>query len=321
MKKDYSNIIIKFFSRPETPVLVFLIFLVFIISIFTSNFLTVGNLKGILEQVVVISIIALAVNQVIYSAEIDISTGSLLAVCAFVYGFVAMETGGSWLALLASLLCGFTIGMFNGFLSTYGKVPSIIVTLGMLFILRGVLLLSNPGTVLNLIEPMRFFGMGNIFGIPVSVFCLIGVILFYHFLSSSTLWGRNIIAIGGNPRAAINIGLPINKVRMLSFVGSGTMCGFAAAVYLGQAGQIQATAATGFELKVIAAVVLGGTSIAGGRGSNFSPVVGALLVGIILNALTLNRVPPYYELFVLGFLILVAVSFDGFRRKLLEREV
>ena len=152
MKKDYSNIIIKFFSRPETPVLFFLVVLVFIISIFTSNFLTVGNLKGILEQVVVISIIALAVNQVIYSAEIDISTGSLLAVCAFVYGFVAMATGGSWLALLASLLCGFTVGLFNGFLSTYGKVPSIIVTLGMLFILRGALLLSNPGTVLNLID-------------------------------------------------------------------------------------------------------------------------------------------------------------------------
>ena len=111
------------------------------------------------------------------------------------------------------------------------------------------------------------------------------------------------------------------SAAVLAFVGSGTMCGFAAAVYLGQAGQIQATAATGFELKVIAAVVLGGTSIAGGRGSNFSPVVGALLVGIILNALTLNRVPPYYELFVLGFLILVAVSFDGFRRKLLEKEV
>ena len=239
MKNNYKNDLIKFFSRPETPVLFFLIILTLIISLFTPNFLTIGNLKGILEQVVVISIIAIAVNQVIYSAEIDISTGSLLAVCAFVYGFVAMETGGSWLALLASLLCGFIIGMFNGFLSTYGKVPSIIVTLGMLFILRGALLLSNPGTVLNLIEPMRFFGMGNIFGVPVSVFCLFAVLLFYYFLSSNTLWGRNIIAIGGNPRAAVTIGLPINRVRMLSFVGSGTMCGFAAAVYLGQAGQIQ----------------------------------------------------------------------------------
>ena len=321
MKKNYGNILFKFFSRSETPVLIFLIILTIAISFFTPNFLTIGNLKGILEQVVVISIIALAVNQVIYSAEIDISTGSLLAVCAFVYGFVAMETGGSWIALIASLLCGFTFGLFNGFLSTYGKVPSIIVTLGMLFILRGGLLLSNPGTVLNLVEPMRFFGMGTFFGLPVSVICLVLVMLVYHYLSYSTQWGRNIIAIGGNSRAAENIGLPKNKVIMLSFVGSGIMCGFAAAIYLGQAGQIQATAATGFELKVIAAVVLGGTSIAGGRGSNFSPVIGALLVGIILNALTLNRVPAYYELFVLGLLILFAVSFDGFRRKILENEV
>jgi len=321
MKKEYKNNLIKFFSRPETPVLFFLIILTLIISLFTPNFLTIGNLKGILEQVVVISIIAIAVNQVIYSAEIDISTGSLLAVCAFVYGTVAMITGGSWIALFSSLLCGFIIGLFNGFLSTYGKVPSIIVTLGMLFILRGALLLTNPGTVLNLVEPMRYFGMGKIAGIPVSVFCLLSVLFLFHFLSSNTLWGRNIIAIGGNPRAAITIGLPINKARMLAFIGSGTMCGFAAAVYLGQAGQIQATAATGFELKVIAAVVLGGTSIAGGRGSNLSPVVGALLVGIILNALTLNRIPAYYELFVLGLLILLAVSFDGFRRKVLEKDI
>ena len=115
MKKDLTHLLIKFFSRSETPVFIFLLFLIIIISFFTPNFLTIGNLKGILEQVVVISIIALAVNQVIYSAEIDISTGSLLAVCAFVYGFVAMATGGSWLALLASLLCGFTVGLFNGF--------------------------------------------------------------------------------------------------------------------------------------------------------------------------------------------------------------
>jgi ribose/xylose/arabinose/galactoside ABC-type transport system permease subunit len=122
------------------------------------------------------------------------------------------------------------------------------------------------------------------------------------------------MAVGGNVRAARQLGLPVTAVRIWTFVASGLACGLAAAVFLGQIGQLQATAATGFELKVIAAIVLGGTSIRGGLGSNAAPLIGAVLVGSILNALTLNRVPGIYELLVLGILILAAVSLDGLRR-------
>lgn len=307
------------FARPELPSLVFLILLVVVLSFTTPSFFTIPNLQAVLEQVVVVSIVALAVNQVILSEQIDISTGSLVAVCAFVYGNIALTVGGSWIPLLGALATGGLVGLVNGVLSTYGRVSSIITTMGMLFALRGAVLLAAGAQVLNLPPESRIFGLGEVLGVPMSIVVLVVVFALMGIVSRHTVFGRNVYAVGGNDRAARTVGLPLNQVRLLTLVLSGLSCGLAAAVLLGQIGQLQATAATGFELKVIAAVVLGGTSITGGRGSNLAPVVGAVLVGVILNALTLNRVPGIFELFVLGVLILAAVSFDGLRTRLTDR--
>lgn len=305
-------------ALPAAPSTLFLLVAVGVIGIFTDGFLTVANFQGILEQAVLISIVALAVNQVVLSGEIDVSTGSLLAVCAFVYGNVA-ELGGPWPALVAALIAGGFIGAVNGVVSTYARVPSIITTLGMLFILRGAVLLFGGAQVLNMVPEWRIFGQGLFLGIPVTIALAFLVFVAMEIASRHTVWGRNTIAIGGNESAARTLGLPIRRTKIVCFILSGLGCGLAAAVFLGQIGQLQATAATGFELKVIAAVVLGGTSIKGGRGSNVSPVVGALLVGVILNAMTLNRVPGTFELLVLGTLILGAVSFEGIRQRLLAK--
>lgn len=306
-------------ARPELPSLVFLALLVVVLSLTTPSFFTVPNLQAVLEQVVVVSIVALAVNQVILSEQIDICTGSLVAVCAFVYGNIALTVGGSWVPLLGALATGAFVGLVNGVLSTFGRVSSIITTMGMLFALRGAVLLAAGAQVLNLPPESRIFGLGDVFDVPMSIIVLVVVFALMGIVSRHTVFGRNVYAVGGNDRAARMVGLPLNQVRLLTLVLSGLSCGLAAAVLLGQIGQLQATAATGFELKVIAAVVLGGTSITGGRGSNVAPVVGAVLVGVILNALTLNRVPGIFELFVLGVLILAAVSFDGLRTRLTDR--
>lgn len=306
-------------ARPEMPSLIFLSLLILMLAVTTPGFFTFANLRGVVEQVAVVSIVALAVNQVILAGEIDVSTGSLVAVCAFVYGNVALLWGGAWLPLAAALLMGAFIGALNGVLSTYGKVPSIIATIGMLFILRGAILLAGGAQVLNLDASSRIFGLDMVAGLPACIIVLAVMFIAMEVLSRHTTFGRDILAIGGNPRAARTIGLPIHQVRLKTFILSGLSCGLAAAVLLGQIGQLQATAATGFELKVIAAVVLGGTSITGGRGSNAAPVIGAILVGIILNAMTLNRLPGTYELLVLGVLILLAISFDGLRSRLAER--
>ena len=161
-------------------------------------------------------------------------------------------------------------------------------------------------------------GLSEIAGLPVSIVLLVLLVVLVYWVSKNTDWGINCYAVGGNESGAITLGLPLRWTRLLTFVASGASCGLAAAVFLGQIGQLQATAATNFELKVITAVVLGGTSIRGGRGSVASPIVGALLVGVILNAMTLNRVPGTMELLVLGALILASVSFEGLRQRLLE---
>jgi ribose/xylose/arabinose/galactoside ABC-type transport system permease subunit len=309
----------RFTVRSEMPSLVFLVLLVVALSASTPGFATVANLSSVLEQVAVVAIVALAVNQVVLAGEIDVSTGSLLAACSFVYGSIAVAFGGVWFPLCGALIAGGAVGALNGALSTYGRVPSIIATVGMLFILRGIVLLAGGAEVIHLVADSRALGAGTMWGIPISILVLALVFLAMHSLSEHSTFGCDVYAIGGNPRAARTVGLPIYRVRILTFVLSGLSCGLAAAVLLGQIGQLQATAATGFELKVVAAVVLGGTRITGGRGSNASPVIGAILVGVILNALTLNRVPGSYELLVLGALILAAVSFDGVRQRLTGR--
>lgn len=319
--REPSAVLLTLLARPEFPALVFLLLLAVVFSVTTRGFFTASNLLGIVEQGAIIAIVGLAVNQVILAAEIDVSVGSVLAVCAFVFGNVAMEYGGMVLPLAASLTVGLLIGALNGALSTYGKVPSIITTLGALFVYRGLILLLAGAQVLNVPKESRVLGLNDFAGIPASVLLLAVLIAAFYWVSKNTAWGWNIYAVGGNESGAITLGLPIHSTRLIAFTLSGASCGLAAAVFLGQIGQLQATAATSFELRVITAVVLGGTSIRGGRGSVFSPVVGALLVGVILNAMTLNRVPGTMELLVLGVLILLSVSTEGLRQRYLEKKL
>jgi ribose/xylose/arabinose/galactoside ABC-type transport system permease subunit len=149
---------------------------------------------------------------------------------------------------------------------------------------------------------------------PILVFAV--VIAVFAVINRHSDWGRNTIAIGGNERAARLIGIPVNRTKLLTFVVAGAAVGLAALVYIGQVGQIQATAATGFELQAIAAVVVGGTSIVGGRGSTYAPVIGAVLIGVITNAMSIAGIPGVLNDLVLGILILLAISTDIIRRRI-----
>lgn len=310
---------LRFLLLPEAPSLCFLALLISILSLTTPGFLTRLNLEGVLAQVAVLGIVALAVNQVILAGEIDVSTGSLVAVCAFVYGEVAMRGGGLLMPLLASLGVGLTVGVINGLLVTNARIPSIIATLGTLNVLRGAVLLAAADVVLNISGRSRALGIGALLGVSTPVLVLIGAYLAFELIGRQTTWGRDVLAVGGNRRAARLAGLPIDGIRLRAFALVGLCCGLAAAVFLGQIGQLQATAATGFELQVIAAVVIGGTSLTGGRGSNVAPLVGAFLIGVILNGMTLRAVPGTYQDVVLGILILLAIATDALRRRLVGR--
>ncbi|QPC95537.1 ABC transporter permease [Mesorhizobium sp. INR15] len=300
-------------KKPEAAPLAFLAIISLLLGLTTPGFWSSANLLSIVSQVAVVGIVSLALNQVILSGEIDVSIGSLLAACAFSYANVAHLTSSPLLPLLAALVVGLAIGALNGVIVTVGRVPSIIATLGMLLALRGVVLLIGANGVLLVPGGARIFGLGSIAGLRVPILILILAFILFDFINRNTEWGRDILAVGSNGRAADVVGLRAGFVKFRCFLATGLGCGLASAIFAGQSGEIQATAATGFELQCIAAVVLGGTSITGGRGSTFAPVIGALLVGVILNALTLNNVPGTFEQLVLGLLILLAISVDALR--------
>ncbi len=298
--------------RPEIASSAFLVLLVVLLSMTVPAFRTSGNLQGVISTVAVTGVVALAVNQVILCGEIDISTGSNLGLTAAVAGAVAVRTGGVVAPLAAALAAGLVVGTVNGLLSTAARIPSIIVTLGTLSIIRGGLLDKWGGTVFNPPHSSQLLGGG-----VTSIVILLLVALVFGFLNSHTTWGRNVFAVGGNPRAAKLAGLSAGRVQIFCFIGVGLCVGLASMIYLGQVGQIQATAGTGFELQAIAAVVVGGTSITGGRGSTVAPLVGAVLIGVILNALTLLGVAGTWQDLVVGALILLAISADVVRRRIL----
>jgi ribose/xylose/arabinose/galactoside ABC-type transport system permease subunit len=308
-------------SWPAAPALVFLALLLVGFSIGTDRFLSIGNLESILASVAVLGIIAMAVNQVILAAEIDISTGSMMGLCAMVAGIVATNYGGLLLPLLAAVVVGALAGAVNGFLVTVGRVPAIIVTLGMLYALRGVILLITGGEwVSGIPSETRLLGLGSVLGVSVPLIILLALFGVLSLVSRHTIWGRNVYAVGGNRQAARLIGLPVNRTRFLTFVLVGVCVGLAAIVFIGRTGGVQTNAGAGLELQVIAAVVIGGTSIAGGRGSTLAALTGAVLIGTILNGMILIGVPGVWQDAVLGALILLAISGDVLRRRVLGAE-
>ncbi|HSK99220.1 MAG TPA: ABC transporter permease [Rubrobacteraceae bacterium] len=308
----------RFMVRPEAPALVFLVVLVAVFSLSSDRFLSRSNFESIVVSVAVLGVIALAVNQVVLCAEIDISTGSMMGLCAVAAGMVASSTGGLVLPLLAAVAVGATAGAVNGLLVTLGRIPAIIVTLGMLYALRGVILLVTGGTwITGIPAETRVLGTGSVLGIDAPVIILLALFLIMELVSRHSTWGRNTFAVGGNRRAARFAGLPINRTRFLAFALVGVFVGVASMIYLGRAGSIQTNTGTGLELQVIAAVVIGGTSIAGGRGSALAALTGAVVIGVILNGLILLGVPGIWQSAVLGALILFAVATDVLRRRLL----
>jgi len=313
-----SDVSRRFIARPEAPALIFLAVLLVVFSLSSDKFLSGSNLESILTSVAVLGTIALAVNQVILAGEIDISTGSMMGLCAVAAGAVATSTGGLILPLLAGVAVGALAGAVNGLLVTAGRIPSIIVTLGMLYALRGVILLVTGGTwITGVPDEARVLGTGSVLGISVPMLILLGLFVVMEAVSRHSTWGRNVFAVGGNRRAARFAGLPIERTRFLAFVLVGVFVGIASVIYLGRAGSVQTNTGTGLELQVVAAVVIGGTSIAGGRGSTLAALTGAVIIGVILNGLILLGVPGIWQQGVLGALILLAVATDVLRRRLL----
>lgn len=305
--------------------LLFLVALMAVFAITNENFLSQINLFNVARQISITGLIALGMTFVILTAGIDLSVGSLLAFCGMVAAVVAKggtantlslssteAAGYGWFAAgLASLAVGTAAGGLQGLLITLLRVPPFVVTLGGLTIFRGLTLtLSGGGPISGFTPEMRWFGTGMIGPVPVPVAIFVAAALLCHLMLRYTRFGRAVYAVGGNAEAARLSGVRVNRVLVSVYMIVGFFSGLAAFVLSARLNSAEAVAGIGYELTVISAVVIGGTSLFGGVGGVGGTVVGAVLIGVLVNGLVLNNVSSYTQQVVIGLILIAAVAFD-----------
>jgi inositol transport system permease protein len=305
-----------------------LLFLLVLIAIFTAlkpTFIDPINVFNILRAISITGLIALGMTFVILTAGIDLSVGSLLAFCGMVAAVVAkggnantlaLSSGGQqgfgWFAaLLAAIATGALMGALQGITITRLKVPPFVVTLGGLTVFRGLTLtLSNGGPISGFTPDMRWFGTGLVGPVPVPVIIFAVFALICHIVLRYTRYGRAVYAVGGNTEAARLSGIRVDNVLISVYVIVGFFAGLAAFVLSARLNSSEAVAGSGYELTVISAVVIGGTSLFGGIGSIGGTVVGAALIGVLQSGLQFNNVSSYTQSIIIGLILILAVAFD-----------
>ena len=282
----------------EAGLLVALAALIIVLQLASPAFLTWYNVSGILVNVSVIAISAVAMTMVIVTGGIDISIGSILAIAALLVG--------------QSVKAGAGLGAINGALIAFGRLPAIIVTLATMSTYRGInFILSKGEWVTGLGSHFTILGQESFLGLQLPVWIMAGVALAGWYFLNQTVFGRSIYATGSNPQGAYLAGVNIKSVLFLVYLISGILTGLAATVYTARFGLVQINTGIGYELSVIAAVVIGGTNIMGGSGTIQGTILGAVFMGVISNALVLLRISPFWQGVVVGLLILSAVITDS----------
>lgn len=296
------------------PILFAFVALIVLFSLMSPVFLTEANILNIGRQTAIVSIVAVGMTFVIVSGEIDLSVGSALALAGMLAALAMQELGNIWvIGALAALGTGALVGLVNGAVTSYLAIPSFLVTLGMLGIARGIanLVTGTKPVIINNYAQISIFGSGTIFGVPAPIVWTVVVLVLggvgLHVLS----FGRRVFATGGNAQAARYSGINTRRVKTASFVLLGLLVGLAALVQMAVSQAARPDLATGLELDVLAAVILGGASLSGGRGTIFGTLLGSLTIGVLTNGLTLMGVNAQAQLVVKGLIIIVAAGLAG----------
>ncbi len=307
---------------------IFLIALMILFAIMEPRFLSSINLFNVMRQVSITGLLAIGMTFVILTAGIDLSIGSLVAFAGLVAAAVAkgglqdrftVGAGGigyGWgAAALAAIVVGLLGGYIQGLAITRLKVPPFVVTLGGMSAFRGAALLFAAGGPISGFEPsFAWWGQGKIGPVPVPVIIFLIAAALAHIVLRYTRYGRQVYAVGGNSEAARLSGLNVNRVIASVYVIMGFFAGLSAFVLAARLNSAEAVAGTGYELTVIASVVIGGTSLFGGSGTIFGTVIGTILIGVLINGLVLMNVNAYIQQIVIGAIIVLAVAFDTFAK-------
>jgi ribose transport system permease protein len=279
-------------------------------------FLTTANLSSVVRQTAVINTMALGMTLVIIAGGIDLSVGAILAFSGLL-GTMAMEAGlPIWQGMAVGLVCGLFWGFVNGLLTVRLRINPFIVTLGTLGIVRGVtLIISNGLPVHRIPQAFSFLGEGNLLGVPFVLWILVACAAATHITLEHTRLGRYAFAIGSNTEAAFYTGIPVAFHTTAVYAISGLLCGLAGMIEASRLMTGQPTAGQGYELQVIAAVVIGGGSLRGGEGSVIGTLVGAFIMGLLSNGSDLLGISPYLQQAIIGAIIILAVTVDELRKR------
>lgn len=317
----------KILSQPVVKPLAALLLMCVAMAFLSENFLTTANFFNVLRQTSVNLCIAVGMTLVILTGGIDLSVGSVLALSGAVAAGLAHQgfavEGADlfvgftfWGCCFAALIIGAVFGCFNGLLITRFKVPPFVATLGVMTIARGLTMLYTGGfPITNLGGGFEFVGTGWLLGIPMPVWIAIIIIAVFAFFLKETRIGRYIYAIGGNEKASLLSGIKVDRVVLLVYTLAGILAAVAGVLVTARLDSAQPNAGSGYELDAIAAVVIGGGSLSGGRGTIVGTVVGALIIGVLNNGLVLLNVSPFWQQVVKGFVILLAVIMDRYSSK------
>jgi ribose transport system permease protein len=299
-------------------VLVATVVLVLLIGAFYPRFLQFDQLMAILNQATYIGILACGMAFLLAMRELDLSVGSVYALTALACAMLVQNGVNAWLAGLLAIVVGGLLGLFNALLIQYFGLPSIVATLATLAMFRGLSLALSEGTqVLGppIDDSFSQVISGDVLGVPVTGIVLIAVVVALTVVLRATPFGYRVRAIGSNPDAALFSGIPVNRVRMQAFILTGVLGGLAGVLTIGYLGAADPNTGTGYELQAIAAAVIGGTSLAGGRATIVGAALGAILLGVVGSGLAYFSVPINWNQFALGAVILGAVSLDSLVRR------
>jgi ribose transport system permease protein len=312
----------RLFAAREAGVFIALILMCVFLALTSEAFLSARNLLNVGRQVSLIGIMAVGMTFILISGEVDLSVGSTYALSGLITGMLIIQQWMLLPAIVVGLLIGVGVGLINGLLSTYGKLPSFITTLGMLSIVRGAALLITDGQPVtvnirqgalpDVFAQFEFIGQGYLFGqIPMQLVFFIVIAIIGWVVLALTTYGFRVYAVGGGQKAARVSGIKVFSVKVWAFIIMGGLAGLAGILSMaflpsGQAGRT----GLGLELDVIAATIVGGASLSGGEGTIPGTILGVLIIGILRNGLVLLGISPFAQELILGLVIIIAVAID-----------
>jgi erythritol transport system permease protein len=306
-----------------------LLVIIVIFTILSNTFLTIQNILLMTRHVAINAFLAIGLTLVIVSGGIDLSVGSILGLCGMIVGYL-IDAGlplhlfgvvvyfHTWFIMVIAIAAGALIGSANGLVITRLKVAPFIATLGMLYVARGFALLSNNGSTFPFLsgqpglgnQGFPFLGEGDILGVPVPIWLLLIVALIAAFVTNRTPFGRHIYAVGGNERAARLSGVRVNAIRFYVYVISGALAALSGLIVTSQLVAAHPASGETYELNAIAAAVLGGTSLMGGRGTIGGTIIGSFVIGILADGLVMVGVSDFWQMVIKGVVIIAAVAID-----------